>query len=126
MSVQRCKSSDVKILFVHNHMIQNLCKFLFICGIVVLQTLHISIVETSIQIFPVGFVNWFNHYSKKAKVGKIIICSFWTINNKIPNKDKNTSNNIKRDSTHVLKHQIPRQKIILFGVWPFPVDHGFV
>jgi hypothetical protein len=48
------------MLFVYNHMIQNLCEFLFICGIVMLHTFHISIVETSIQIFPVGFINRFH------------------------------------------------------------------
>ncbi len=49
------------MLFVDNHMVQNLCQFLFICGIIVLHTFHISIVETSIQVIPMGLVNRFDH-----------------------------------------------------------------
>jgi hypothetical protein len=57
---EEVQSTDVKILFVFNHMIQNLCEFLFISGIVILQTLHISIVKSGIKIVPVLFVDRHN------------------------------------------------------------------
>lgn len=49
------------MLFVDDHMIQNLCQFLLIGGVVMMHTFFICLIKSGIKIFPMSLVNRSSH-----------------------------------------------------------------